>query len=162
MVAGTNGRIGHEGPLVGGSDGRKPVRAKGKRPAAVKAAKRASDGLRAWAYAGIGLTLGLSAWLNGLAFSGSAPWPVAGWGLGIMVPVLVLVFSRVAALLWGRGRRGLALVGGGAVLAVLGLSVQHLAASVAKLTGEGTATAFLLAVAVDVGLVVCELATVRK
>jgi hypothetical protein len=154
----TNGVYGERVSVGKASKGRKPasrVRKAGK-------VRGGRDGLLWWAYGGVGGTLALSAWLNGLAFSGAAPWPVAGWVLGVTVPVLVLVFSRVAGLLWGRGRKGLALVGAGATLAVLALSVQHLASSIARLTGEGFGASLLLAVAVDVGLVVCELATVRK
>src|SRR5262249_36294408 len=55
----------------------------------------AGDPLNGWAYAGVGLTLGLSGWLNGLAFSAAAPSPVHGWALGVSIPVAVLIFSRV-------------------------------------------------------------------
>lgn len=120
------------------------------------------DGLRVWSYVGVGTTLSLSAWLNGLAFEERASSAAAGWVLGLMVPILVLVFARVSALLWGRGQRWLAGVGGCAVLSILALSVQHLAGSISRLTGEAGWTAALMAVAVDAGLVVCELATVRE
>lgn len=117
-------------------------------------------GLKLWAYGGVGLTLGLSGWLNGLAFSVSAPSPGAGWALGLAIPALVLVFSRVSALLYQHGRKGLAFAGALAVLAVLLLSVQHVAVSISRLTGEHIACAALMALAIDLGLVVCELATV--
>lgn len=119
-------------------------------------------GLRRWAYCGVGLTLALSGWLNGLAFAQSAPTPAHGWALGCAIPALVLVFSRVSALLWGLNRRHLAYCGAAATLSVLLLSVQHCAVSIARLTGEPVALAALMALAVDMGLVVCELATVGK
>jgi membrane associated rhomboid family serine protease len=115
-----------------------------------------------WAYTGVGLTLGLSGWLNGLAFTERPEVGIAGWILGVLVPVLVLVFSRVSAMCLARGELWLSGVGAGAVLAILALSVQHLASSISRLTGEAGWTAALMAVAVDAGLVVCELATVRK
>src|SRR5215213_3282070 len=96
--------------------------------AEAKAARRkaaAGDPLKAWAYAGVGLTLGLSGWLNGLAFSAAAPLPVHGWALGVSIPVAVLIFSRVSALCYGCGHRPLAYCGAVACLSILLLSVQH-------------------------------------
>jgi len=120
------------------------------------------NSVRYWAYAGIGLTLTLSGWLNGMAFAQHAPSPAAGWALGVAIPVLVLVFSRVSALLYMAGRRWVATAGAGATGAILLLSVQHLASAIACLTGEAVWCAALMALAVDVGLVVCELATIRR
>lgn len=117
--------------------------------------------LKAWAYGGVGITLVASGWLNGLAFSQHAPSPAQGWALGIAIPVMLLVFSRVSALLWGTGRRGLAYCGGIACLSMLLLSVQHCACSISRLTGEHVGLAALMALAIDAGLVVCELATIK-
>jgi hypothetical protein len=116
--------------------------------------------LKRWAYCGAGLTLGLSGWLNGLAFSAAAPSPVHGWVLGLAIPVAILIFSRVSALCYAHGRRPLAYVGAGACLSILLLSVQHCAVSIARLTGEHVILAGLMALAIDAGLVACELATV--
>lgn len=118
--------------------------------------------LKRWAYCGVAGTLTLSAWLNSLAFSHTAPSPVHGWALGIAIPLLILVFSRVSALLWMRGRSHLALCGAAACLSMLALSVQHCACSIARLSGEPVGLAALMAIAIDVGLVVAELATVTK
>lgn len=118
--------------------------------------------VRQWAYAGVGLTLGLSAWLNGLAFSQSAPTPAHGWVLGVSIPLLVLIFSRVSAILYATGARTLSYCGAGATLSILLLSVQHCAHSIATLTGEPVALAAMMAVAVDAGLCLCEVATVSK
>jgi len=119
-------------------------------------------GNRVWAQAGIGLSLTLSAGLNGLAFAEHASSPVLAWGLGVTIPALVLVFSRVSAGAWEQGRRGLAGAGALAASAVLVLSVQHLAVSISRITGEHVAVSALLAVAIDLGLVVWELFTLRK
>lgn len=136
---------------------------KAKRAAASRSAKadRPVRGLKAWAYSGVGLTLTLSGALNGLAFAEHAPSVGMGWALGVSIPALVLIFSRVSALLYQHGRRALAYCGAAATLSVLLLSVQHCAASIARLTGETMALAALMALAIDAGLVVCELATVR-
>src|SRR4051812_49972483 len=82
------------------------VEQKGKRVR--KAAAPKPLPLKRWAYTGVGLTLGLSGWLNGLAFSAAAPVAWHGWVLGVSIPVAVLIFSRVAALCYGCGRRSLA------------------------------------------------------
>src|SRR5262249_34320924 len=118
------------------------------------------DPLKRWAYAGVGLTLGLSGWLNGLAFSAAAPSPVHGWALGVSIPVAVLIFSRVSALCYAHGRRPLAYCGAVACLSILLLSVQHCAVSIARLTGDHVFLAGLMALAIDAGLVACDLATV--
>lgn len=119
------------------------------------------DPVHKWASAGVFLTLGLSAWLNGLAFSSYATVPVNGWVLGLLIPVLVLVFSRVSALLYQHNRKHLAYVGASATLCMLVLSVQHCAVSISRLTGEHVLCAALMSVAIDVGLVVAEVATVK-
>lgn len=136
--------------------------AKPAKPRSRPAPKPAPPSLKPWAYAGVGLTLGLSAWLNGLAFSHTAPTPAHGWVLGVAIPVILLVFSRVGGLLWARGRRTQAYVAAGACASMLLLSVQHCAHSIARLTGEPVVLASLMALAIDVGLVVCELATVEE
>src|SRR5262245_31054603 len=138
----------------------RPARARKPRSGAGAAAGLKGDPLKRWAYAGVGLTLGLSGWLNGLAFSAAAPSPVHGWALGVSIPVAVLIFSRVAALCYGCGRRELAYVGAVACLSILLLSAQHCAVSIARLTGEHVFLAGLMALAIDAGLVACELATV--
>ncbi len=136
-----------------------PVRV---RKASKKATTPKPNPVHRWAYCGVGLTLGLSGWLNGLAFSQSAPTPVHGWALGLAIPVLVLVFSRVSAILYAQHCRTLAYCGAGATLSILLLSVQHCAVSIARLTGEPILLAALMGLSVDVGLVVSEIATVKK
>lgn len=128
----------------------------------LKPATPKTNPVKVWAYAGVGLTLALSGWLNGLAFSQSAPTPVHGWVLGLTIPVLVLVFSRVSAILYAQGNRTLAYAGAGATLSILLLSVQHCAVSISRLTGEHVALATLMGLAIDVGLIICEVATIGK
>lgn len=128
------------------------------------AAPPTRDPLTTWAKAGIGLTVGLSALLNGYANAEHcAPgmaW--AGWGLGLCVPALVLILARVAGGAYLRGRRALGLIGAAVVLALLGLSVRHCAHTFAALTGADWMSAVAWAVGVDAGLVVCELVTVSR
>jgi hypothetical protein len=117
-----------------------------------------------WAKAGIGLSVGLSALLNGWANAEHcAPgmaW--AGWGLGLCVPALVLILARVAGGAWLRGRRGLGLAGAAVVVALLGLSVRHCAHTFAALTGADGWSATAWAIGVDAGLIVCELFTINR
>lgn len=120
---------------------------------------RKCDGLRVWSRVGVCGSLVLSAGLNGMAFSQHSAYPAAGWALGVAIPGLILVFSRVSGLLWERGRRQLAWAGGLACLSILLLSVQHCAVAISRLTGEHVLLAGLMALAIDAGLVVCELAT---
>ena len=123
-----------------------------------------ADALLTWARAGVGLTMALSAGLNGYANAEhcAAGMAWAGWTLGVCVPALVLILSRVAGGAYLRGRRGVGLVGAAVVLLLLALSVRHCAHTFAALTGSDTASAVLWAIGVDVGLVVCELVTLNK
>lgn len=158
-MATMNGTAGRNGTLAALGMPRK-AKAGRSQPKGQPAAVRA--GTRIWAYCGVGGTLGLSAVLNGLAFAEQASSPVLAWGLGLAIPGLVLVFSRVAAGAWNDGRKGLAAAGACATVALLALSVQHLALSISRITGEHWCLAALMAVAIDLGLVACELFTLRK
>lgn len=171
-TATTTDRIGTDGAAL--ATGRKP---RTRKPRALTAtvtthtpatpapgSNPAADPLTRWARAGVGLSLGLSGLLNGYANAEHAvagmAW--AGWGLGLCVPALVLILSRVSGGCYLRGRRALGLAGGAVALALLGLSVRHCAHTFAALTGADMVSAVLWAIGVDVGLVVCELATVGK
>lgn len=130
----------------------------------VSTAPPAADPLTRWARSGVFLSLGLSGLLNGYANAEHAVagmgW--AGWGLGLCVPALVLILSRVSGGAYLRGRRVLGSVGGAVALALLALSVRHCAHTFAALTGADMVSAVLWAVGVDAGLVVCELVTLGK
>lgn len=123
-----------------------------------------ADPLHRWARAGVFLSLGLSGLLNGHANAAHCAEGMAGagWGLGLCVPALVLILSRVAGGAWLRGRRGLGAAGGLVAVALLALSVRHCAATFAALTGADMMSAVLWAIGVDAGLVVCELATLNR
>lgn len=137
-----------------GSKSRKPRTAVGSiAPSPVLVAGKAS--IRWVAMGGVGLTATLSAALNGYNYAQHAPSPWAGWALGVAIPALILILGRVWA-----GRRGM-LAGWVAMVAGLGLlalSVGHCAASIAAVTGSSMWLAVPLAVAIDAGLVACELA----
>lgn len=133
-------------------------------PAPGQGSNPAAAPLTRWARSGVFLSLGLSGLLNGYANAehatpGMAP---AGWALGLCVPALVLILSRVAGGCYLRGRRGLGVCGGAVALALLGLSVRHCAHTFAALTGADMFSAVLWAIGVDAGLVVCELATLGR
>jgi hypothetical protein len=106
------------------------------------------------ALAGVALTSLMSAALNGYCYSTHAPSPLAGWALGISVPILILILGRVAGGTKGTKRWASALSGASLLL----LSVSHCAESISAITGSSLALAIPLAIAIDCGLVSCELA----
>lgn len=118
------------------------------------------DPLIRWAHWGIGLSVILSAGLNGYANAEMASVPWAGWVIGIWVPALVIVLARVAGGCHVRGWKGLAAAGAFVVVALLALSVSHCARAFHLLTGCDYVSSVLMAVGIDCGLVVCELMTV--
>lgn len=115
-----------------------------------------------WAAFGVAFTLVLSAALNGYANAQHSPAAWAGWLMGLSVPVLVLVLSKVAGEKHRAGQRGVSLFAGGSGVALLFLSVWHCSQSIAMLTGSALALAVPMAVAIDCGLVACELALISE
>lgn len=107
---------------------------------------------------------GLSALLNGYSAAQHAPIPALGWFLGLAIPVIILLLGRVAGKLWLRGpsRRSLAYFAGGSGVGLLVLSVYHCAESISMLTGSGLVLAVPMSVAIDCGLVSCELAAISE
>jgi FtsH-binding integral membrane protein len=126
--------------------------------ASVTAVSRAKP----WATFGVGFTLVLSAALNGYANAQHAPDPWAGWLMGFAVPVLVLVLSKVSGEKYQVGQKTVAWFAGASGAALLFLSVWHCANSIALLTGSGLALAIPMAVAIDCGLVACEVAIISE
>lgn len=141
------------------------------KPASVRATKIAPKSStkpstsHAWSHAGVIMTVCTSAWLNGYANAMHAPYAIPAWGLGIMIPCLVFVLCKVAAkqhrknaCIKIQGRKIMlatitASVGG----CLLALSVHHCACSLAVMTHSSLMLAYMFAIAIDCGLVACEL-----
>lgn len=145
---------------------RKPKAKPAPRPAAAPklahAGEKADPIVRRWATFGVGFMLALSAALNGYANAQHAPVAWAGWLMGLSVPVIVLTLAKVAGSKWLRGERRVGGFAGGSGAALLFLSVWHCSQSIAMLTGSGLLLAVPLAVAIDAGLVACEIALITE
>lgn len=132
------------------------------KPVPAPAKPAGSDRLHAYAYTAVAVTAVLSALCNGYANSLQATIPWAGWAIGLAIPGIILLLAKVAGLLWKRGHRQLALVTGGTGVGLLLLSVWHCAVSISLLTtgetGWGLLLSLPMAVAIDAGLVCCEVA----
>ena len=107
----------------------------------------------------------LSACLNGYAsaLDSGATGPVglgAASAVGGIVPVGVWVLSKIAGQLVRATWRRLAGAAGAVGVFLLALSLWHCSAAIASLTGAALLLAVLLAVGIDGGLVVSELAAV--
>lgn len=133
---------------------RKPVKARKPAPARVKR----PDALKVWATAGVAVMSGMSALLNGYANSLHAGAPWAGWLMGIAIPVIVLILGKVAGLVYQRGHARGAFALGAVGSGLLFLSVWHCSTSISLLTGSGVFLSMPMAVAIDMGLVGCEVA----
>lgn len=115
-----------------------------------------------WPMFGVAFTAVLSAALNGYANAQHAPYPIAGWVMGLAVPVLVLTLSKVAGSTYLSGNRRVGYLAGGSGTALLFLSVWHCASSVSLITGSSLWLAIPMAVSIDCGLVACELALITR
>lgn len=136
------------------------TRALPKRRTKARKAKGAADPLHRWAaWGGWGL-LTLSGLLNGFANALTSPHPLAAWGMGLVIPAIVLLGSRMAGGSQRRKVAWLAGVFGSASAGLLLLSVWHCAESISLLTGTSLALAMPMAVAIDVILIACELAAI--
>lgn len=118
--------------------------------------------VKRWAAFGVVFTLALSACLNGYANAQHSPVALAGWLMGLSIPVLVLVLSKVAGEKYRAGQRPVAWFAAVSGVALLLLSVWHCSQSIALLTGSPVALAMPMAVAIDCGLVACELAIITE
>lgn len=136
----------------------KPARKTAPRKTAKAVAKTANNH-KPYAIGGVVLMSVLSALLNGYANSTHATVAWAGWGMGIVIPAIVLILAKVAGGQWKAGQVARAKITGGAGLGLLVLSVWHCAQSIALLTGGNLWLALPMAVAIDMGLVCCEVAT---
>lgn len=77
--------------------------------------------------------------------------------LGVFIPVMSVATSKIAGTLAGHGYYALAAFGAGIGVAVLAVSLSHLAWAIRDVTGSGQRASWALAVAVDCSLVLCEL-----
>lgn len=116
------------------------------------------DHLYGYAMAGVGLMAVLSALLNGYANAQHAEIAWAGWGMGLVIPAIILILGKVASLLHKRRQKRAAYITGGVGVGLLLLSVWHCATSIAALTGSPIMLALPMAVAIDCGFVCCEVA----
>ena len=118
-----------------------------------------------WSHTGVYVCVFTSALLNGYANAMHATIPAAGWMLGIMIPALVLILSKVAGMQHKRKAclrvhknvYPLAYMTACVGACLLVLSVWHCACSLALLTGSHIMLALPMAIAIDCGLVCCEL-----
>lgn len=131
-------------------------------PVAIKTPKAEQVALKRWANAGIWMTLVMSALLNGYSNAQNTrenmEW--AGWLMGLATPALVLIFSRVSSLQYRMKRYKRAGFTASVSIGLLLLSALHCAESIAMLTGSHLWLAVPMAIAIDCGLVACELAEV--
>jgi hypothetical protein len=116
---------------------------------------------KAWPAFGVAFMAVLSALLNGFANSTHAPNAAAGWAMGFSVPCIVLVLAKVAGSKWRKAQRFEAFLSGGSGISLLALSVWHCSESIAALTGTSQLMAGPMAIAIDAGLVACEIALLR-
>jgi hypothetical protein len=126
------------------------------------ASPKPNDGLWYWATAGVAIMAVLSAVLNGYQHSQHSPSWLAGWGMGLVVPIIVLVLGKVAGLAWKRGAAVLAAMTALAGVGLLGLSVYHCSEAIASITGSPWGLAVPMAVAIDIGLVCSEYAALQE
>jgi len=137
----------------------KPVRKRRAKVAPVATLK--PDHLTCYANAGVGVMAVLSALLNGYANATHAEVAWAGWAMGLVIPVIILVLGKVASLLWKRGEGRAAQITAGVGVGLLFLSVWHCATSIAALTGSPLVLSLPMAVAIDCGFVCCEWAAMQ-
>lgn len=104
----------------------------------------------------------LSALLNAYANGQHASVEWAGWGMGMAVPIIVLVLGKVAGDMFRKKQMMVAFLNGGSGLALLFLSVYHCSESISLLTGCSVGLAFPQAVAIDFGLIACEIAIIAE
>jgi len=118
------------------------------------------DGLHQWALSGVIVMAVLSSLLNGFANSQHAEIYWAAWAMGLVIPLIVFILGKVAGLLWKRGNAKLAYAVGGTGVCLLFLSVFHCSQSICLLTGSQWFLGLPLAIAIDCGLVTCEIAAI--
>ena len=150
-------------PMEPSKNGHAKKGRKSKTAPAPKGAARAGErSVKQWATFGVGFMLVLSAALNGYANAQHSPVAWAGWLMGLAVPVIVLTLAKVAGEKYRAGQKPVAWAAGGSGVALLFLSVWHCSESIAMLTGGSLGLAVPMAIAVDCGLVACEVALISE
>jgi hypothetical protein len=77
--------------------------------------------------------------------------------LGVFIPLMSVATSNIAGTLAGYGHYALAAFGAAIGVAVLAVSLSHLAWAICDVTGSGPRASWALTVALDCGIVLCEL-----
>lgn len=150
-------------PIPSANGSHAPAKSKKVKPAKatkVRPVKTTLSTVKAW---GTGYIVGsglISCGLNALANGQHAPihLTVPAYLLGTAIPAGCLALGKVASTLWVRNARQLAYVVGGIASVLLSLSVYHCTESIAMLTGSPIALAAGMAIAIDAGMVGCEVA----
>lgn len=122
------------------------------------------DELITWSHTGVITTAVLSAALNGYANAQTATIPALGATIGVCIPWVIYILCKVGGQQMARGHAYRARFTATAALALLALSIHHCAVSIALLTcGTSILTweHWAMAIAIDMGLVACELATIK-
>jgi hypothetical protein len=151
-------------PVAEGKPATEPKRKGAKRKQAPKpaAGPTANPAVVRWATFGVIFMAVLSALLNGYANAQHSPVTVFGWLMGLAVPLIVLTLAKVCGEKYRAGQKPVAWLAGGSGAALLFLSVWHCSQAIALITGSPVALAMPLAVAIDCGLVACEVALVTE
>jgi len=141
----------------------KPARASKATKPKPLAKPRPIDDLTLWSHVGVITTALLSAVLNAYANYQTASVPAFGVILGVCIPWIVFVLCKVGGKQFRQGHRRRAYFTAFAAGCLLLLSIHHCTASIAMLTGMEASEwgPYLMAIAIDVGLVACEVATVK-
>ena len=144
-----------------------PARKRAVKPATAQPSKRAlaQADRHEWSHRGLYLTVGMSACLNAYANYQHAPMGYACVGaiaLGIGVPCLIFILCKVAGMQYrSHARLGsfeLAYFTAGVGVSLLVLSIYHCACSLALLSGVNHwGWCVPMAIAIDGGLIACEL-----
>jgi hypothetical protein len=144
------------------STNRNPAKAKPARKSRPSTKPKPDADLRQTAALTVLICAAISGLLNAYAMYTHSPTPVLGIVLGCSIPVIVLRLGKVTGKLWKRGNRELAYFAGCSGVGLLLLSVYHCAEAVSILTGSSLLLSVPLAVAIDCGLVACELAAIAE
>lgn len=154
----------HPSEKMGGKPKRKPATRKPSSSSGGKT-RQAKRMVVLWAhrytYAAVVLSSALNAYSTVSAATDSGLLKQAGAGLvSALIPVLVWGLAQLAGWLHKASQPMLAKVTGSVGVGMLLLSVWHVSEAIALLTGQSLLLSILLAIGIDCGLVVSELAAI--